>query len=398
MEFKEGRAFTDGKGNFCNEMVRFASEEAACFSGGENETASAKLDRLAERALVMNANKNEIRKNSIKAQIKEMKNEEKLWEKENERTFSKRTDSDAVAHNKRKKQLTKEQKKQSKKQAAKTAIAKFFKKKKDAMEAGSKESSGDAFADGKDGLVGAVLEAINPMHYLKMYIAKMAALLAPFVVLFMTIAIIVVVIVALLFDVLQPVIEVKNAINSFVSFFTGGGGGSDDDEEEEEPEPTFVTSAISESDIDDIIAELECDEAQEKAVRFALSKVGSPYSQAQRTSGTSFDCSSLVYYAWSDADMDIGFGNNGPPTAAEEARLLNDNGKKVELSDPLSFRFEPGDLIFYGGSDNGRYKGIYHVAMYVGDLKCVEALNDIYGVVYRDLCAEDAIMICRPGQ
>lgn len=397
MAFRKERSFTDGKGNFYNEMARFASEEAAFFSGTENEAASANIDAMAERAIRASKNKNVTQINSIKAQIKEMKKEEKLWKKENEKSSEKRNDNESIYRNKKKKELNAEKKKQTKKQAAKTAIGNFLRKKGAfSNELAGKETSGDAFRDGREGLVGTVLEAINPMHYLKMFLAKIAALLAPAILIFMTIAIILVVIVALLFDVLQPIVEVKNAIDSFVSFFTGGS--DDEEDEEEEPEPVFIKEALTQDEIDEIISESGCDDNTEEVIRFALEKVGSPYSQANRTDGTSFDCSSLAYYAWGNADMDIGFGNNGPPCAAEEARLLYENGKEVSVSNPFDFRLEPGDLIFYGGSDNGRYKGIYHVAIYVGNLKCVEALNEMYGVVYRDMDYDDAIMICRPGQ
>ena len=55
-------------------------------------------------------------------------------------------------------------------------------------------------------------------------------------------------------------------------------------------------------------------------------------------------------------------------------------------------------LVFYGGSDNGRYLGIYHVAIYVGNGKAVEALNTEYGVVYQTLRTNNAIMVCRPNK
>ena len=46
---------------------------------------------------------------------------------------------------------------------------------------------------------------------------------------------------------------------------------------------------------------------------------------------------------------------------------------------------------------NGRYMGIYHVAIYVGNGMCVEALNTSYGVVYQRLRTTNAIMVCRPS-
>ena len=45
----------------------------------------------------------------------------------------------------------------------------------------------------------------------------------------------------------------------------------------------------------------------------------------------------------------------------------------------------------------GRYMGIYHVAIYVGNGMAVEALNEDYGVVYQKLRTNKACMVCRPN-
>lgn len=60
-----------------------------------------------------------------------------------------------------------------------------------------------------------------------------------------------------------------------------------------------------------------------EAVEFALPKVGSPYSQTLRDSGTHFDCSSLAYYAWYHAGVSISY--HGSTTAASEGQLCYDN-------------------------------------------------------------------------
>ena len=61
---------------------------------------------------------------------------------------------------------------------------------------------------------------------------------------------------------------------------------------------------------------------QKAVVSFVLAKVGYPYSQPLRNSGKAFDCSSLAYYAWKSAGVDISFG--GGTTAAAEAEGLKD--------------------------------------------------------------------------
>ena len=110
---------------------------------------------------------------------------------------------------------------------------------------------------------------------------------------------------------------------------------------------------------------------QKAVASFVLSKVGYPYSQPLRNSGKAFDCSSLAYYAWKSAGVDISFG--GGTTAAAEAEGLKDKTVKEE-------NLQPGDLIFYSYTTNGRYKNISHVGIYVGNGKMVEAVDEAHGV------------------
>lgn len=44
-------------------------------------------------------------------------------------------------------------------------------------------------------------------------------------------------------------------------------------------------------------------------------------------------------------------------------------------------------------ASNGRYKNISHVAVYVGNGKVVEALNESLGVVYRDVASTGKIVV-----
>lgn len=148
-------------------------------------------------------------------------------------------------------------------------------------------------------------------------------------------------------------------------------------------------SELSESDISEIVNGIT-DESAKQALSFALSKVGYPYSQAYRDSGNYYDCSSLAYYAWKSAGVDISF--NGATTAAAEAQGLDEAGKSVSVDE-----MQPGDLIFYSYVNNGRYKNISHVAIYAGNGKVVEAANESIGVVYRDFINSDSVvMIGRP--
>lgn len=133
------------------------------------------------------------------------------------------------------------------------------------------------------------------------------------------------------------------------------------------------------------------DEKAKTAVSFALSKVGYPYSQPLRNSGTHFDCSSLAYYAWNSAGISV--MTDGSNTAASEAKWCSDNDCTVKEEN-----LKPGDLIFYSYSNNGRYKNISHVGIYVGDGKMVEAVDEATGVVMQDYHNGGLVMIGRPDK
>ena len=127
---------------------------------------------------------------------------------------------------------------------------------------------------------------------------------------------------------------------------------------------------------------------QKAVVSFVLAKVGYPYSQPLRNSGKAFDCSSLAYYAWKSAGVDISFG--GGTTAAAEAEGLKDKIVKEK-------NLQLGDLIFYSYTTNGRYKNISHVGIYVGNGKMVEAVDEAHGVCLGNYHNGGLVMICRPG-
>lgn len=132
------------------------------------------------------------------------------------------------------------------------------------------------------------------------------------------------------------------------------------------------------------------DENGRKVLEFAFSKVGYPYSQALRDSGTYFDCSSLAYYAWRNAGVTIMY--HGANTAAAEGQYCYDNNLLVHYDE-----MQPGDLIFYSYQSNGRFMDISHVAIYAGNGMVVEAANTNLGVVYRPVQGRDSIVfIGRP--
>lgn len=146
-------------------------------------------------------------------------------------------------------------------------------------------------------------------------------------------------------------------------------------------------SLLTQNEINEILNKIT-DEKAKTSVSFALSKVGYPYSQPLRNSGTHFDCSSLAYYAWNSAGISV--MTDGSNTAASEAKWCSDNDCTVKEEN-----LKPGDLIFYSYSNNGRYKNISHVGIYVGDGKMVEAVDEATGVVMQDYHNGGLVMIGR---
>ena len=148
--------------------------------------------------------------------------------------------------------------------------------------------------------------------------------------------------------------------------WSGGGGGGDP-----------CVCSLTEAEINSILTGIS-NSTQKTVCSFALHRVGYPYSQELRDNGNYYDCSSLAYYSWRSAGVNI--SNGGATTASAEGQKLDEAGQTVSYDE-----MQPGDLIFYSYTNNGRYKNISHVAIYVGGGKVVEARSEEYGVVYRDV-------------
>ncbi|MEU3565263.1 transglycosylase family protein [Kitasatospora sp. NPDC006786] len=98
------------------------------------------------------------------------------------------------------------------------------------------------------------------------------------------------------------------------------------------------------------------------AVSFAESKVGQAYVYGGTGNG-GWDCSGLTQAALRAAGVSV------PRVAADQAAAST----HVSLDS-----LQPGDLLFW--SNNGKDSGVYHVAIYVGNGKYVEAANPSSGV------------------
>lgn len=99
----------------------------------------------------------------------------------------------------------------------------------------------------------------------------------------------------------------------------------------------------------------------------ALGKVGSPYFYKYGGSGPlGFDCSGLVQNAFAAA------GKYLPRTAAQQYA-------QAPVHVPLS-QAQPGDLLVWGSAPD-----FYHVAIYLGGGRVVQALSPDDGITVTDL-------------
>lgn len=104
-----------------------------------------------------------------------------------------------------------------------------------------------------------------------------------------------------------------------------------------------------------------------KSVMKAVKVEGAIYSQARRMSKGYYDCSSLVWRSYKSQGAYFG-DRHYAPVAANEALycVRHKMSVKKRYINKLK-KLMPGDLVFYSKSlNNGRYKNIYHVAIYMG--------------------------------
>ena len=117
----------------------------------------------------------------------------------------------------------------------------------------------------------------------------------------------------------------------------------------------------------------------------AMTKIGCNYSQDRRYEEGYYDCSSLVQRLYKEVNIDL------PATAAAQGKYCYDNAMIINQKD-----LKPGDLIFYSYEENGEFRNISHVAIYVGDGKMVHAANPSRGVVLDPLRTNHVVFYARP--
>lgn len=141
-------------------------------------------------------------------------------------------------------------------------------------------------------------------------------------------------------------------------------------------------------------------EQTKKAIAEALEiyKEKPVYSQSKRMLDGYVDCSSYVWRCWSKAGISFG-QEDYAPTAAEIARWCRENNRLLSMKtvNGHSEKLESGDLIFYTKrkGNNGRFKNIAHVGIYIGNGKMLHA--DGASPSYQDPWYRKTAAVARPA-
>ena len=98
-----------------------------------------------------------------------------------------------------------------------------------------------------------------------------------------------------------------------------------------------------------------------------------------------YDCSSLVLRLYKEVGLNL------PNVASTQGQYCYKNAMIINKKD-----LKPGDLIFYSYEDNGEFRNISHVAIYVGDGKMVHAANSRRGGVLDPLRTSSVVFYARP--
>ena len=131
------------------------------------------------------------------------------------------------------------------------------------------------------------------------------------------------------------------------------------------------------AEVDHKIVKINCAVGKKKAIKAvknAYAVYGCPYSQPKRMNAGYYDCSSLAWRSYKKCGIYVGnVKGKWAATAAEECRYLFAKHRRISKKYCKTKKLRPGDLVFYSGWKNGRYRNITHVAIYVGNDTLIEA-------------------------
>ena len=114
---------------------------------------------------------------------------------------------------------------------------------------------------------------------------------------------------------------------------------------------------------------------REAIVEYTSQFVGNPYVWGGEDPVNGADCSGLMQYVYRE------FGYDLPRVSEDQAQV----GMKIPVEEAA-----PGDLIFYAKEGH-----VYHVVMYAGNGKTVEARSEEYGIIFGNVYYTDAVWATR---
>lgn len=122
----------------------------------------------------------------------------------------------------------------------------------------------------------------------------------------------------------------------------------------------------------------------------ASTRLGHPYSKKKRGQGLYVDCSYLARWCY----LEAGYDWFTPGTAAEQARFCYKNDLIVDRN-----KLKAGDLLFYSFAQNGRFKNVSHVAVYIGRASdgkeyMIDASSSHGFVIYREVFTDNNLVFC----
>ena len=303
------------------------------------------------------------------------------FNKVNERNVTKRemNKQESLEQKKAEKKAAKKQeKKEIKRAAAAASVSRMLETKKNISKElrGEQELTGDLLVDGNSGLTKTITSSV------KNFFANLGKRIGK------TVGSLVMKILAGILGLIWPLLLAALPVLLVVAFISSLGGADETDvgaggyeyDMETTDSGYYLATPYSEDEISSIITSLysmypEMNLAREQVIRFALRTVGSPYNQNSHGNHDDnvWDCSELAYCSFLNAGIDI--SNGGGYCAADECYATEQNNKVITGE----YTLLPGDLLFYGGSDNGRHLGVYHVSIYLGKIDGVDRMVEAYG-------------------
>lgn len=125
--------------------------------------------------------------------------------------------------------------------------------------------------------------------------------------------------------------------------------------------------------------------AGQAVAELAYTKIGCRYDQNRRYQECYYDCSSLVQRLYKEVGIEL------PATASTQGKYCYENAMIINRKD-----LKAGDLIFYSYKDNGEFRNISHVAIYVDGKMMIHAANESRGVVLDPLRDTHVVFYARP--